>query len=499
MQAHTADSPARARTATAATTNAAWGERRRCVSGILRRSAQSGMRLVLLMGGVGLWASGALAQTTRFEWPTRAVDVASYLTAEECLAATSRVGDSVATRGPVRRDTTLFGPEEARAPLAAPIVATARRCAARFDAPKVSTDDLVPLLTLYMEAERDTDAATLVTRRLATVGPTAERERAALLDTIARTYLTAQPARLLAAQPKLVELERLGKVSPWDTRMRAFHLFLSAAWRAGDTARAEWAAQRIVVIGDSLTEAERRSSMFTTLGTGMIYNALSVLTHRAALDSLWHGTEGYVALRRSMWAKASFARPTSLSFPIGEPASAIEGDSWFRRGDTSATRPTHGKVALIVFLGQDCPRLSTPCDNVYAALRRYATRFPELEITVVAQTQGYLQEVLPPTPQAEAELLRQWWHDFHRVPGALAVATTPFWRLKAPDRRRINREVANITHYSFGKSWTARTKGAFLVDRSGVIVYTTAALGRDEEPSVAELVEILMRRDLAGS
>ena len=456
------------------------------------------MRVYVVAVGLVLLPSAAAAQI-RFEWPAPVIDIAQYATVEQCLAATARVADSVRNRGAVHPDTLLYGGvAEALRPPPAPVVETARRCSARFPAAPAPVEDLAPLLTLYLEAGRDADASMLVTRRLATIAPAAEHERAAALDTITRAYLAAQPARLDAAQAHLTELGRLGAASPWQIRMNAFGNFSGGAWSAGDTVRAEWAAKEIVAMAKTLTDAERRTTSFNWLGKHMVYGALILLDHRALLDSLRRSTAGYVAAKRASWARASGERPDALRFPIGEQAPALAGDFWFQRGDSAGGRPTKGVTSLVVFLEQACPNTSRGCQTTYAALRRLAERFPELQITLVSQTQGYFQGLPPLTPSEEADALRRWWLEFHRLPVALVVATREFWRLPDPDRRRINRDVPNTTNYSFGRSWVAGNESVFLVDPSGTIVEVGSLIAPSNEPHFAELIEILRRRQMAA-
>ena len=138
-------------------------------------------------------ASPTLAQV-RFEWPDTTVQVAQYATTEQCLAAIRRVRKGLEAREARSkwRDTVLPDPRENLDPAPASVTATAERCAARFTEPAADLADFAPLLQLYLAAGRDTDAAALVARRLATSSAkTAHAERAAAADTAAELYLKA--------------------------------------------------------------------------------------------------------------------------------------------------------------------------------------------------------------------------------------------------------------------------------------------------------------------
>lgn len=455
-----------------------------------------------------LSSAAARGQTT-FEWPEQPIDVSHYATVEECLAVTLRVRDSVALRGPVWRDTLQYTAHEAAMPLPEHVTDVARRCGARFAEPEVPITDFAPTVRLYLFAGRDSDATALVTRRLAAVEPKADHERAAVLDTAVKAYIRAQPSRLVAAGPLLKEFLRLGAASPAVARMELPFAYMNAAIGAGDTVRARWAAEEVTTIADSLTPAERRSSWFDQGGKIIVYNALKALNGKPLLDSLRRSTASYVTLKRGIWARATGQSPDGLDIPIGAAAPPIEGDFWFRRGDANGTRPTRGKVSLVVLVDHSCVQ-SRHHSNVdrcwvgHAALRRLAQRFPTLEITIVTETRGWFSEMVPPTPRQEADTIRHWLLDFHHLPGALSVTKTDFWRLPGLDRRRIDREVPNVAHYVFHGEGNPFVKSgsyaSFLVDRSGTIMAVAyLSTDRHDELRLGTLIDILLNRQTAAS
>ena len=445
---------------------------------------------------------------------------------EECLAATQAADpreafhrDSTGMTGiiePFWRDTleetAARAAEQAREPLHAWVTDVARRCGARFAAASAPLADFALVFALYLAANRDADAATLVTRRLKAV--TAEREHVAVLDTIIHAYLgqTAlgsglklrfplftHPGRLAAAESLITELARL-KSATWQMRFGTYGRLGYDAWDAGDTVRARRAYQAQLAIAATLTDAERRSNEFQGAAVD-IHQALKRFD-TTLLDSLRHSTAAYAAYYRALWAKATGGVvPQS---PIGEPAPMIEGDFWFRRGDSRAGRPVEGKVNLVVFLNQaTCygGGSSPSCQMHYARLRRLAQRFPALEVTLVAQTLGWFWVAALPAPAEELALLERTWLEERKLPGALAVTNTPFWRLPDPDRRRVNRKVANVTHYSFGGiGQVAADKlyfpaSAVLIDQSGRVIDFANSI---KEHDLVELIEVLLARQMAN-
>jgi hypothetical protein len=468
--------------------------------------ARSVRRRALLALAVGTWVATPApgrAQTL-FGWPAVGVHLDRYTTVDECLSLTARVRDSVAMVTSVWSDTLPLTGATATAPLPAPVAAVAQRCAARFAVPNASLDDFHLLLSLYLLAGRDADAAALVARRLATVPSSAARARAAVLDTAIGAYLSRegpfrpQPARLAAAEPLITELAAIPAAS-WSQRWRAYDGMLQGAVAAEDTARAARAANGVVAAVAAAPEADRRSPDYW-LAVQASFKALGVLRERVLLDSLRRSTAGYVALRRADWSRASGETGAALRLPIGEPAPAIHGDFWYRRGDARAARPTRGKVALVAFLDQRaCMPEASQCGTMwvrYSLLHRLAQRFPEMEVTLVAQTHGYLGAMPPPSPAAEADSLAAWWLGTRQLPGALAVTSTDAWRLPGLDGRRMERATANDTSYAFGPRWPRHD--AYLVDRSGTIIDVFELTDRSAEARTARLVEALLAQQTAS-
>lgn len=473
---------------------------------------------LLLSGLVIALVTPAAQGQTLFATPDT-LDVARYTTVEECLAAISRVKDSVENQPAwIWRDTLPATQSrlaaDARAPLPAPVAAVARRCSARFRGGAVPLGDFAPLLSLFLAADRDADADTLLARRLKEVGPTADRERAAVLDTAIHVYLAlnqvggqpfalplfAHPARLAAAESLVTAFVQI-KTVPWEARLDAYGELAVLAVSA-DTVRAGRAAKAMLAVVNGLSDLERRSSAFRS--EAIQINAALMFDRRAALlDSLRHSTAAYVALWREMWGEVAGQDSAVLdgfARPIGRPAPRIKADWWFARDDSTVGRPVKGKVNLVVFLNPgdfSCFESddTSLCNRTYAGLRRVAQRFPALEITLVAQTYGLFDKMAPPPPGLEAEQFQRAWLTERHLPGALAVTSTPFWRLPAPDRRRINRDVPNVVQYSFGRTWHVPNWifPPFLIDQDGTIVETAF---RSFDADLPEMIAVLLARQV---
>ena len=288
-----------------------------------------------------------------------------------------------------------------------------------------------------------------------------------------------------------------------------------ASYPAGDTSRARRVALETLALADSLTPAERESDAFATLGgiggKRAIYMVmfLAVSTDGIALDSLRHSTPAYVRFIRGMWPK-DMGRPSDALFIIGEKAPPIVGDFWAPSEAASRPRPTPGHVALVMFLEHaDClyglggmtsngtPEVSPQCFALAASLHRLAQRFPALQITTVTRTRGHFAYVSSPPPADEASLIEREMAAYH-LPGALAIASTPFWRLPAPDDRRIDKPVANETHYRFGTNQSVADGTLFLIDQSGTIVYANNG-DRWGTLDLSQFIDVLVHRGNDGA
>ncbi|HEX6052442.1 MAG TPA: hypothetical protein VFZ21_24430, partial [Gemmatimonadaceae bacterium] len=425
-----------------------------------------------------------LEAQTRFAWPDTAVDVARYETVEECYAAVFRVrqNETKRARYPVWKDTLPWTTEEEMAGESAALVETARRCAARYAGASAPLEDLHLLVPIFLTAQRYTDVAALVQRRVDTM-LAAKRARgdsvqfridSALasfaLDTLAHHYRVARPQAL----PLIDSLERtLRRTSTRPLRAPTAHALLllnsvmmGVRMERGDTVGGRTSAAHIMALVDSLPAAQR-PRLEEIVGAenlvATVYLARRVLAgRRAELDSLRLSTAAYLRLQLALWTDASGGTPEPIPFPIGRQAAPLVG--MVPGGDSTVKRPVAGKVNLVVFLDELCTDvrhdlypLTDPefneCAPIAGMLRRMASTFPALEITLVDRTRGSFSYLAVTSPTEEAKLRRESWVA-HRAPGTLVVAATDFFRLPEPDRRRIDRpNPPNVTPYTFGRTW----------------------------------------------
>lgn len=446
--------------------------------------------LAIAAAALAIRTTPAPAQTL-FTWPDTTVDVAGYSTIEECWAATERVRSGVDRLRTAERwrDTMPWNPRELLAQQAVPVTATASACMERFQEPKAPIYNYHLLLRLYLDAGRDSDAARLVERRLALVGE-GRGERTAVIDTAVQVYLNeVHPVRLGAAAA-LIARER-GRASH-VAQEGMYAPLMMQSWLAGDTVRATRAARWLLLLADSLTEAERtRSPLFrSAMFRGLAFQAMRIVSDggQAELDSLRHGTGPYVAFMRAIWAGLTGQRPEAMPIPVGERAPMIEADYWFPKAAADSALAA-GHVSLLFFL--DLATAGRIAEQA-ATLRRLAEHFPSLRITVAARTHGWFSYAAPPAPPEEAQLIWRWMKS-NRVPGTLAVTRTPYRRLAPPDGRRIDGPTPNLTNYTFGNRWPVSAGSVFLVDSEGLVVYC-GTLTRQLEAELSMMIDVLDAR-----
>lgn len=482
----------------------------------LRRAA-----LVLATTAAG-WTVPAAAQTL-FAWPDTAVDVTRDTTVELCLAATQRA-EGQAERREARtswRDTLPWDPKQRFVPAPAPVEEIAARCSARLQSSTAPLDLYKYYLQLFLAAGRDSDAAVVVTRKLAALSDSArlkardfgDRGAGAVVDTIIELYMNAQPARLDAAEALLGRKVR--GAGDLIQRIQIYDNMMAMAYTTGDTARARILALGTLAAVDSLTPADRASEEFERffpppLGIGpMLYDVIvnNLGGEQTKFDSLRRSTTALARLERAWWHQFTQEREGAFPLPIGDTAAPIQGDFWFPDSGRAGAPPRAGQVSLIAFMPacdedavEDPALLSANAcpEGDFAVLRRLRKRFPSLNITIVGNTRGYFSYMLTRSSAEEADWYRKWVQASAPAGVTIVVDSTPFWRLPSPDARRIDRELPNFAHYTFrlrGSSMAALFKSYqwYLVDQQQLIVALKG--GQDRlEPQVVNMIDVLLHR-----
>jgi hypothetical protein len=378
---------------------------------------------------------------------------------------------------------------------------------------KIGDADL--LVPLYLYAGWDDKAHELIDRQLAAIPADSERERLTTLQAgvetmVPRYAVWLRPPRYALAESVVVA--QAAHMKSRGMRMKALQMPLDFLTRGAedDTALARRTVARLTALGDSMTAADWDAfaeedptlspqdpdSVQQRLNARLAAVMEVMFTQRDLLDSLRRSTAAYASLRRSITERmfgqtADHFRTIST---IGKPVPKIDAQVWLG-ADSIAHGPRRGHVtAVMEIISPSCAddlNLFALCANRLTTLRRLTQRFPRMDVIVLSHTLGYYKYVKDVTDSTEAALTRQML-DSWGVRGVLAMKSTKYFRLPAPDRRRVDAPDDNAD--SFSAPYNVLT----LVDQDGLVVYS-GDIERTDEDRVARLVTVLLQREQQAS
>jgi hypothetical protein len=432
-----------------------------------------------------------------FTWPVDHADYTTYHSPEACLAAARRVQDSLVRvrnlASGARADTMAFVPAQAELP---GVVDVVTRCGSRFTLDNTPPESWSALYRISLMRGDDAGAAVILDRQLAHITQTSLPQQAAILNTALDITLDVHPVRAATADGLVARLDTLPDV-PVRLRLMAHAAVAQYALTVLDTARLRHHAAAIDRMLDGLTPEVRRDFSVqqliarmplyrTVAAAGMLRDSGAVTFTRRLLKS---------NARASGVPAGSAAQAQA---PVGEHAATLEGTFWYHRvGNTP--HPAPGKPSLVVFdLRHDCAY--NRCASSYAVLRRLGARFGDtLDVTLVAQTQGFFAERRPQQPAQEAEAIRHYVFDQLHLPGTLVVEQTAFTVRPDPDGRRFNAATANQRAYHRQAldryASPPYTLPVYVVASDGTIVYATPpqnGLSPEIERGITAIIEALL-------
>ncbi len=440
--------------------------------------------------------------------PATRVDIAVYPTVDECLAVSMRLLDSLKKIDYV--DTIPLRKEEIWKPLAPVVRDDVARCGAKFQVATTPIADWMLTMQMFTMAGREADVRAMVSLRLEAISASiaADRERVAVLDSVVQFYITqAIPRRIAAADTVMSLLANMSLASdPITERIKRAHLVMTESQRIRDSLTAKKYARQVVTLAESLSDADRKTEEFGESLGPMIFLAHDFLDGEAALDSLRQGRmAGFLALKLQNWKKS--LGNLGWSFPAGRTAPMLQGRWFVPEGmpmPTSGMRPTLGSVALVVFFKEENYG-DFRFANSFATLRRLKQQFPELEIDIVADhPSSYFGPLVTTDSVEEGNLFSRWLLDFHKIPGALVVEKSTFFRIDPrEDRRMILLRAENPIAYrgDIGVQGTSMGHAeAYLVDRSGMIIeWILQGVDRTSEAHIAQLITALFHSSQSKS
>jgi hypothetical protein len=456
--------------------------------------------IVLLVGPRQVRAQEPPSQPL-FSWPIDRPNYDAYTTPEECVRAAQRVRDStqrlVNLAAGVRLDTVAYIPSDTEFTR---VVDVAKRCGGRFTMENVAPESFNALFWLRLLEGKDNLAKAILARQAEHLkGAPAVRRATVVSQAIDIALKDVSPARVEMAEEIAAELDRLPNLPPL---MRAsWHMTIAQYARAVlDTVRLR---QQLDIV-DPLLNTLPRDVRASRDGQALMWQVhqIHALAHVGLLRE--RGVDTYVQQVVTNYAQTSGRNVDGAAAalaPFGTRPPPLVGEFQFRASGAGASHPTVGKPALVVFdVRHDCAYML--CAQSYATLRRLARRFGDaIDVTLVAQTQGYFRERPPLDPAQEAEAIRHYFLEQVRLPGTLIVERTQFTTRSAPDLRRFNELTANQRAYAIRRPLDPYMPPPPMLDvyvlaSDGTVVY--AATGRQDrlspksERGIAAVIDALV-------
>lgn len=479
--------------------------------------------------GITLCAFGQIVGAqTRFTPRDTTPDLSRYNTVEECLAGSNRVAFSHKKELLHWSDTLeLLGGEEFDS-LPAPVYQFSYRCLEKFDS-KSEPDKLYRLwISLYLKAGNDDAARSIANRKLAASSWRGEDTTAGLeniFNTVIREYTAARPYRSELIE-ELFDMYLEGPKRPTlldHLSMLNLHR-IRHELRLGDSTSGKSHARRTLLLVDSLGGLKENRKFMQKDGPELIASLREIIEHNTLMDSLRVSGQAYANFKLSLWenvtggSKVEFvrvlnekAKPLSADFLFAENGERIAtlGDATHESDLTESTFPALGKVSLVIFLYGGCQEDSpgntgkvrtshaVTCLAEYSILKRIAKNYPDLSISIVSRTMGYLGQLGPLAPEEEANMLNEWWHKHHQLPGPLLVTNTQYFRLPGYDRRRIDNPDDNVMKYAFLSYQRDRqevgNKMIYLIDSDGTVLEMDQ-LSQLTEKKIKPMLDIITQR-----
>ncbi len=442
--------------------------------------------VALLFACVAL--SEPVSAQTLFRWPDARVDVTKYSYLENCYAAVKRVSDSLNVDEQVLSDTVEQTNGKTARPLASAVIEIADRCLSRYDVSQIPLTEAFLAQELYLMAGRDRDAALIIQRRLAAVPVMDTVARAHVMDSIVRRYLRATPIRLGLGQSFTDSIMALGATVPITLRSGINLAVFFAARSNYDWPVMQASGNSFLQIMSGRTDEDRMHPA-APLMNSYAAGVSRTLFQAELLDSLKSSTAAFVNLQNRMYTAVT--KESSYDRTIGEPVATLNGDFWFPDSAKKESYPRRGRTTLMYF--DQAAHTSTSDYQVrHAILRRIGKAFPEIDIVVVANTEGYFGNIEPPTPEEEAVHIDTLLTKFFNLPGVLTVTSRPFIPLLAPDRRKITQPTENVTSYPGRPSCPVNC--FYLTDPDRRLLWYSRITSVDEEPELKAMLSALRAR-----
>jgi hypothetical protein len=359
-----------------------------------------------------------------------------------------------------------------------------RLCASRYG--RVNPWEMLGQSRVHLILSEDAKAKEISTNYANAIRESNIEQRAWALYLTATDYLNSHPSRIAAAYDIARQLDNMG---PKATRASVLvHAGLAQAARVrldDSTAAAE-----------ASIAAAKWKTLAPEIALSLASTAASAFALKAEIALRLTGGERARAIVDSaqamMPAAAAVARQQLSSLarvyaPVGRKAKRVEATWWFNAATTDSAPPYPGKVFIISEAVHSC---GPQCRPRYQTLRRFADKFGArgLEVINSTKTVGFIRDTAAIEPPDEAKYDSVLFIAQRNIPGSLAVYSTKYRWL--PDGRRVNERTPQEINYP-SSSFT-------IVDRAGIIRYTSFGFDPVLEEPLARLIERLLTDTTAG-
>lgn len=461
---------------------------------IMNRIPRRYLSAIISILGVVILAAPILhlESQTLFEWPENNFDVSEYKYFDKCFAASSRVRDSLYRKDAILADTLRWKDQTSLITSPKRVVDIAQRCIEEMNSGAIAPEQYWIAMELYLLTQKYNIVDQMINNRLNNIPAADTLHRVWFLDSVINRYAQTRPRLIDVADKYAVQVSDLKDAIPLIPRVKVnWTLFQVADSLQNKDAIAKYAERILEIISNSdrsaLNSEEVRAINIVTIAV------TRRLFHVELLDSLRKSTESYATtLHESLYKILQ----EKVNTKTGEKLPALEGDFWFPAGAEKNSYPQSGKISLIYFINAR-EAVGARSLSEFAVLRRLQSRFPALDVLLVATTKGYFGSLEPPVPEAEAKLINDLVKNLYKLPGTLTVTDRPIIPIEDPDGRILSQIIPNALNYP-GELNSPKFGKYYLADESGLLV-SNEGISALEEDRLSDLIQALIDRNSKAS
>ncbi len=501
--------------------------------------------VLVALGGVALGvmacATPAQGQTLYAKPKDTTPDYASYRHIEECLIVGYRITEEVEGKRdakkwdtvPVARWAALWDEHEAERNRRGPVrlqpmgrpeaaVEAVGTCLERFNADTAtfkSTSIALRMVDALFMADRWADAQRLANRVLDSMRVRSKADYRWALEKVLERYVLVRPVRFTEAQYYYNQLLADAAGDSLYRTIDAHLTFARAAEAKGDTALRDTLLWQAIRTNDATPVEERRRSGDWTTRLAILSSAIEDFTIEEAFDSLAISTRAYNLYRENtvkrrvyggelVTATDSAAQPVKMQAPLGDYVYNATPSAMYTKQDSSVlgTLPIKGRVNYMTALPSFCAfeegargsdgllKAGDACWSRSSDLRRYKKLYPDLEIILLTTTYGTVGQVGPLELADEADTLAKLFLGHHRIPAHLVIEKKPFFRVEAPDGRRVDLPTPMMEEIGSAYFLVFLRGGGWFTDKEGYRVAAPGIPGNGDGVRFDRFYKILMNR-----